>query len=429
MQWIKENLEEYKRAAQLKGITIDFNYIMELDEQRKKLLQQTEELRARRNEIAQLMRVEVSESLKSEGKVIKLKIAELEETLHIVQTEYDELLLRVPNIPAPDAPVGASDKDNVQIRTWGTPPQFDFEPKDHVELGTALDLLDFETGVKVSGARGYYLKNELVLMHMGLVWLGIRAMIKHGFSLHITPTLIRSFALYGTGYFPFGRDNVYQALEAGKTDAQGGGEQEPLYLAGTSEMSLLAMFQNKTFEEKDLPVKVSGISPCYRSEVGSYGKDTKGLYRVHEFFKVEQVMITRADHAESDPAFERMLGIAEELSQGLELPYRVVYACTADMGAGKYKMYDIETWMPSRKSYGETHSNSHLTDWQARRLNIKYKTADGAAHFVHTLNNTVIAMPRVLIALLENNQQADGSVLVPKLLQEFVGKERLEPRS
>jgi seryl-tRNA synthetase len=237
----------------------------------------------------------------------------------------------------------------------------------------------------------------------------------------IPPALIREFALVGSGHLPFGRDEVYQLTT---TKHQDDGLQ---YLAGTSEPALLAYYANQTIDQKKFPIKLCGLSSCYRSEIGSYGKDTKGLYRVHEFMKVEQVVMTPPDHAISDAMFDEMLGHAESLLKDLRLPYRLIETSTGDMGAGKYRMVDIETWMPGRNAYGETHSNSHLTDWQARRLGIRMKTDKGSA-FVHTLNNTMIASPRILIAILENNQRSDGSVEVPKILQSFVGKKVLKPR-
>ncbi len=239
------------------------------------------------------------------------------------------------------------------------------------------------------------------------------------FTLMAPPTLIRDFALFGSGHFPAGREEIYEIKNAQ--------QQDPLFLAGTSEPALLAYYADQTLNEDQLPIKMCGISPCYRSEVGSYGKDAKGLYRVHEFMKVEQVIICQADILEGDKWLEALREVAEEILQELKLPYRVVNVCTGDMGAGKYKMYDIETWMPSRGNFGETHSDSNLTDWQARRLNIRYKTKDGKTKHAFTLNNTVIASPRILIALLENYQQKDGSVLIPEVLKPFVGKDVLKP--
>jgi len=341
----------------------------------------------------------------------------------------DEILLLVPNIPSPDSPIGSDEKSNQEIAKWGEIPKFSFKIKDHLDLGKSLDLIDTEKGVKTSGFRGYYLKNEAVWLQMALIQHALSKMQEKDFSLMITPTIIKEFALVGSGHFPFGKEEVYELTNPGKDEA-GKEIKEKMYLAGTSEPSLLAYFANETLNEEDLPKKVCGFSTCYRSEVGSYGKDTRGIYRMHEFMKVEQVVICKADIQESNQWLETMRLIAEEMLRDLKLPYRVLNICTGDMGAGKYKMYDIETWMPSREAYGETHSDSNLTDWQARRLNIKYKDKAGKIHYAFTLNNTVIASPRILIALLENYQQKDGSVEIPKVLQKYMpkGMKKISPK-
>ena len=341
----------------------------------------------------------------------------------------------VPNIPSPETPIGADESANVPWSYWSPtlghvdpkeadkvaqiPNKFDFEIKDHMALGKELNLIDTEAGVKTSGFRGYYLKNEAVLMQYGLIWHALKKMQEKGFDLMVPPILDREFAFYGSGHFPFGRGDQYQVLTQEQIEK---GVTEPTYLAGTSEPSLLAYYSDKTLEEKDLPIKVCGVSPCFRGEIGSYGKDTKGIYRVHEFMKVEQVILCKADIIEGDKWLEALREIAEEMLQDLKLPYRVLNICTGDMGAGKYKMYDLETWMPGRNVFSETHSDSNLTDWQARRLNIKYKAVDGKTKHVYTLNNTVIASPRILIAILENYQQKDGSVMVPEVLKPYIGK-------
>jgi len=246
-------------------------------------------------------------------------------------------------------------------------------------------------------------------------------MQEKAFTLMVPPVLVKERALFGSGHFPFGKEEIYQIGNPGKLSE--GDQREAQYLAGTSEPSLLAYYADKTLDEKDLPIKMCGVSSCYRSEIGSYGKDTKGVYRIHEFVKVEQVVICKADIIEGDQWLETLREIAQEMLMDLKLPHRVLNICTGDMGAGKYKMYDLETWMPARNDYGETHSDSNLTDWQARRLNLRYKTADGKTKFAYTLNNTVIASPRILIAILENYQQQDGSVIVPEVLRPYVGKD------
>ena len=415
IKFIRENPEAVKKAIKDKGMDLDLGEFLRLDEKRRKLITEVDQLRKERNEAAENRDTE-------RGKEIKEKLHKLDNRLEEIEEHCKKMMLLVPNIPSADTPIGGEEANKV-ITTWGKPPKFAFEVKDHVALGKALDVIDFERGAKVAGYRGYFLKNEAVLMQAGLLRLAVKKMIGKGFTPMTTPVLVREFALLGSGHFPVDRQEIYEVEEyAGK-------EREKKFLTGTAEPALLAYHADEVLSEKDLPVKLCGISSCYRREVGGYGKDTKGVFRVHEFIKVEQVVLSKNDLAVSEKLFEEMNQAAQELLQELELPYRVVQIASRDMGAGKYKMYDIETWMPGRQAYGETHSNSNLTDWQARRLNIRYKDRSGKLHFVHTLNNTVIASPRILIAILENNQQADGSVKVPKILQEFVGKEVITPPS
>lgn len=430
IKFIRENQELVRKTIQQKGIDLNLDRLLELDRKRKELLTKTDELRKKSNEIAEKMKnkdlsKQEREKLIKHGRDLRKQISGgLEKELTGTENEYDQLMLLTPNIPSEDTPIGLDDTYNKEIYRWGEPKKFSFPMKDHVELGTLLNILDLERGVKVSGYRGYYLKNEGVLLHLGLMWHVIKKLTNKGFQLMIPPTLVKEFALVGSGHFPAGKDEIYQIANPGKL-ASGEADKNPLFLVGTSEPSVLAYYAKQKLDEKDLPIKIAGFSQCYRSEVGSYGKDTKGIYRIHEFMKVEQVIICKDDIEESNRYFEEMRAIAQEILEELELPYRVVQVCTGDMGAGKYKMYDIETWMPSRDSYGETHSDSNLTDWQARRLNIKYKNAKGESRYVYTLNNTAIASPRILIAILENYQQKDGSIIVPEVLREWVGKEKL----
>ncbi|MBI4023122.1 serine--tRNA ligase [Candidatus Berkelbacteria bacterium] len=415
IQFIRTHTSDVREAITQKQIDLDLDALLRLDEERRSLIQERDALLAERN------RLDVA-TAKERGPKIKDELHTIEPRLAEVEAQFHNLLLLVPQIPATDVPVGDASA-SVEVRQWGEPPVFDFAPKDHMHLGTSLDLIDLERGVEVSGFRGYYLKNEAVLIHYGLMQLGLELMRARGFTLMATPTKIREFALVGSGHFPAGRAEVYQIGNAARLRDES--EKEDAFLAGTAEPSLLAYYAHQTVDERELPIRVCGISPCYRSEIGGYGQDTKGLYRIHEFMKVEQVVIAPADEAVQQQLFDEMLAIAEELLQSLELPYHVIDTATGDMGVGKVRMYDIETWMPSRASYGETHSCSMLGDWQARRLGIKYRAADGEKRYAYTLNNTVIASPRILIALLENFQQADGSVRIPKPLQRFVGTDRL----
>lgn len=432
IKFIRENQDKVTKAIADKGIDLDLNDLLDIDTKRRDLLTELESLQATKNQVSKEF-----PALSPEEKKIKLlemkeideRTKALKEQIKPVLEQYADLMYRAPNIPSPETPIGTDSSKNVPWSYWSpalghvdpketekvaqVPSKFSFPIKDHIALGQDLDLIDTETGVKTSGFRGYYLKNEAVLLQYGLIWHALKKMQAKGFQLMIPPTLVREAPLYGSGHFPFGKEEIYKI--------QNSSEQDPIYLAGTSEPSLLAYYADKTIDEKDLPIKVCGVSSCYRSEIGSYGKDTRGIYRIHEFMKVEQIVLCKADILEGDRWIEALREVAEEMLQDLKLPYRVLNICTGDMGAGKYKMYDIETWMPSRESFGETHSDSNLTDWQARRLNIKYKTADGKSKFVYTLNNTVVASPRILIAVLENYQQQDGSVVVPDVLKPYLG--------
>ncbi len=410
INFIRENKAVVEKAIKDKGINLDLERLINIDKNRRKLIKDVQELQAKQNTFSQKDIQKAREN--------KAKIKEIAPKLKDIEEEYNSLILLVPNIPSKDTPIGKDDSENKEIFKWGNLPEFDFPIKDHITLGKELNIIDLEKGVKVSGFRGYYLKNEAALLVFALMLYCIDKMRDRGFTFVIPPTILKEFALIGSGHFPFGKEEIYEIANPGRLSD--GSKKEKSYLAGTSEPSLLAYYSDTVFEEKDLPIKTCAFSQCYRSEVGSYGKDTKGLYRLHEFMKVEQILLCKNDIEESEKWLLEMRKISEEILQELELPYRVLHICTGDMGAGKYKMYDLETWMPSRNSYGETHSDSSLTDWQSRRLNIKYKNKKGERIFVYTLNNTVIASPRILIALLENYQQKDGSVKIPSVLHKYL---------
>jgi len=429
INFIKENLKILEKVTKDKGFKIDYKKLLKLDDKRRGLIQEIDELRQKRNINADLLKDPKKriEKLINEGKALKDKLTALESDLNRIKADFEEIMLKVPNIISADTPIGKDDKDNKEVGKWGEIPKFKFKIKDHLQLGKDLDLLDIDRGVKVSGFRGYYLKNEGAQMQMALLQYTFNKLIAKGFIPFITPTLVRENALIGSGHFPFGKEEVYQIGNPGKLDS---GEEikEPLFLAGTSEPSLLAYHANETLKEEALPLKYCGFSTCYRSEVGSYGKDTKGIYRLHEFMKIEQVIICEADMEKGLKYLEELRKIAEEVLQDLKLPYHVIAVCTGDMGAGKYKMYDLETWMPSRNAYSETHSDSFLTDWQSRRLNLKYKTKSGETKFAFTLNNTAIASPRILIALWENYQNEDGSITIPEVIRPYLGnQEKIKP--
>lgn len=421
INYIRENIDIVKKAVQDKGIDLDVDQLLEINSKRRDLITQVDNLRAQRNEAAKNRDIE-------SGKKIKQELEGLEDSLRIEEDRFKHMMLYVPNIPSSDSPVGPNAEFNVEVSKWGEVPQFDFPIKDHVELGKALNIFDFEAGAKVSGFRGYYLKNEGAILHWAVLQYALEQIIKAGFTPLVPPTLVKEDVLVGSGHFPFGKDNIYQIANPGKVET---GEEikNPVFLTGTSEPSLLSFLKDKVIDEKDLPMKLAALTHCYRSEVGDYGKDTKGLYRVHEFDKVEQVVICRNDLDESEAWFNKMQKISEGILQDLALPYHVIATSTGDMGAGKYRMNDIETWMPGRGKYSETHSNSNLTDWQARRLNMKFKAKDGKNYYCYILNNTVLASPRILIAIVENYQQKDGSVKIPQVLQKYTNFSEIRTKS
>ncbi len=403
INYIRENINIVKKAVEEKGIELDIDKLIDLDAKKRALIQEVDEMRREKNLASAARDVD-------KGKDIKQKLGVLEEKLRPLEVEFAELMLSVPNIPSPNSPVGLDATSNVEVSKWGEIPQFEFPAKDHVELGKALGILNLESGARTSGFRGYYLIGKGAILHWALLQLAMQKIIGAGFTPLVPPSLVKSEVLVGSGHFPFGKDDIYK-IE--------GSENE--FLTGTSEPSLLAYYEDITVDEGDLPIKLCALTHCYRSEVGDYGKDTRGLYRVHEFDKVEQVVICKNDPEVAKDWFTKMQKISEELLQDLGLPYHVVSTSTGDMGAGKFEMNDIETWMPGRGKFGETHSNSSLTDWQARRLNLKFRTGGGKTNYCYTLNNTVLASPRIIIAILENFQQADGSVRIPEVLHKYTG--------
>lgn len=419
IDFIRNNLNLVKKAAKDKGIDVDLDELLGIDDQRRALIEKVDGLRHKRNEAAKIRDVEG-------GKKIKGDLDELEKELKDIQEQYNHLMLYVPNIPSDDSPVGLDSSSNRELSRWGEIPKFDFKIRDHVEIGKLLDILDLEQGTKVAGFRGYYLKNEGSILHWAVLNYALEKIRAAGFMQLVPPTLVHEEILIGSGHFPFGKENIYQIANPGKIES-GQDVKLPVFLTGTSEPALLAYFLGKTLPKDQLPVKVCAITQCYRSEVGDYGKDTRGIFRVHEFTKVEQVVICENNLEESEKWFAQMQKISEDILRDLNIPYHVIAASTGDMGAGKYKMNDIEAWMPGRGAYAETHSNSNLTDWQARRLNLKFKDNDGKTDYCFTLNNTVVASPRILIAILENFQQEDGSVKIPEALVPYTKFSVIKP--
>lgn len=414
IKFIRENTTLVKQAAINKNREVDIDKLLALDEKRRNALTEIEKLRAKRNQAASIK--EKTSEIINMAKKVKEEIKKLEEEYKNLDAEYKNLMLRIPNIPDSSVPIGKNGDDNVELRKTGNIPKYNFTPLDHIELARKLDLVDFERGAKIGGFRGYFLKNEAAVLEMAVLFYTFQKLVKKGYIPLIAPTLVKDFTLYGSGQFPWGMDEVYKM------------EKDDLYLAGTAEVPVTAYFSGEILQEKDLPKKFVAYSPCFRREAGSYGKDTKGLYRLHQFSKVEQVIINKNDNDSSLALHEELLANSEEILRDLELPYRVMLMCTADMGEPQVKKYDIETWMPSRNAYGETMSDSFMGDFQTRRLNIRYKTRSGEVKFVHSLNNTAIASPRILIAIFENYQEEDGGIKIPKVLQPFIGKERISPK-
>ena len=420
IKFIRDNLELCKEAAKNKNRVVEWEKLLQLDDRRRELIQKSELLRAERNEISSQSAVSAKgrsafggRSSQLRGKEIKGELKKLEEELRTVEQEFTQLMYTVPNVPDKSVPVGKDSTGNVEIKKWGEPTKFSFKPKDHIQLAKELDLIDFERGVKVGGYRAYFLKNEAALLEMAILMYAYQKLVKKGYIPLIAPSILNEFTLFGIGQFPWGREEVYHL------------EKDDKYLAGTAEQPVTAYFANEILNEKDLPKKFVAFSPCFRREAGSYGKDTKGAYRVHQFNKIEQVIISTNDMSKSFELHEELLRNSEEILQDLKLPYRVLLMCTGDMGEPQVKKYDVETWMPSRVAYGETMSNSVMGDFQTRRLKIRYRTKDGQTLFCHSLNNTAIASPRILIPILENYQNSDGSVTIPEVLRLYLGKDKI----
>ncbi len=413
IDYIRENKQKVLDALKNKNREADIDAILTLDDERKKKIQEAQVLREERNKLAKEMFTEES---KARGKEIKELLKTVEGDLTTIEEKLHKLLSYAVSVPLDEVPVGKDEKSNVELRKGGTVPTFTFPIKDHMKLGVDLDIIDFERGTKVSGYRGYFLKNQAAILHMALLMYVFQKLAKKGYTPFIAPSIVKKFTLFGSGHMPWGEKEVYKL----------NGEDDDAYLSATAEIPITSYFSNEILQEKDLPKKFVAFSPCFRSEAGSYGKDTKGLYRVHEFWKIEQVVIGSNDLENARKIQEELQQNAEEILQELGLAYRVLLMCTGDMGEPQLKKYDIETWMPSRNGYGETMSNSIMGDFQTRRLKIKYRNKDGQTAYCYSFNNTAVASPRILIALLENYQQEDGSILIPKALQSLTGFDRIK---
>jgi len=413
---IRENPDAVKAAVRVKGIDLDVDELLDLDRSVRSLQTDVDQAQARRRssskEFAKADEARQAE-LKAESVELDIQLKALREQLAEATEKLQGLLLLTPTIPWEGAPVGPDDSANTIVRTVGTPPEFGFTPLDHVELLEKRGWVDFNRARKVAGERAYALMSDLLLLERAVHSYALDLLTAKDFTLVSVPSLVREPALIGTGQFPAHREETY-AIPA-----------DDLYLAGTAEVSLVGFHSNEILDHKELPIRYAGFSPCFRREAGSAGRDVRGLLRVHQFEKVEQFVICAADVAESDRWHAELLGTAEQLLQGLGLAYEVVECSTGDMGAGKYRMNDINTWMPSLSAYRETHSCSSLLDWQARRAGVRYRDPDGTVRFAYTLNNTAVATPRILAALVENFQTSEARVQVPAVLQPYLGGREL----
>ena len=418
INFIKENKEVIKAGAKKKRIDFDVEELLSVDEDRRSLLQEVEKLREKQNKANENISKasgEEKESAIKEMRDLKEELQEKEAKLQKIMERWRALMVQVPNIPDVSVPEGKDDEDNREIKSWGEKPNFTFEAKSHVEMAKILDLADFERGAKVSGFRGYFLKNDGFLLNFAVWQHALNFFLKRGgFTPIMTPALLNKEVFLGTGYIPQGEDDLYKT-------------QDEQYLAGTSEVPIMGYYMDEVIDKKDLPLKFLGFSSCFRREAGSHGKDTKGLMRVHEFYKFEQIILCDANHQESVAWHEWINENTEAFIQTLGIPYRVVVNCGGDLGLGQVKKYDIELWIPSENNYREISSASYFHDFQTRRLNIRSRDEDGKMHFVHSLNCTAAPTPRLLISILENYQLEDGSVVVPEALLPYMGgKERLE---
>ncbi|MBU3925547.1 serine--tRNA ligase [Patescibacteria group bacterium] len=418
IKFIRENADLINGAGRKKRINFEVKKLIEIDNKRLELLKEVEEMRAKQNvesdKIVKIQDAGEKEKIITAMKELKENLSDKEKELKKIEEKWNELMLQVPNVPDPSVPEGESDVDNQEIRKWGEVPQFSadggFEPKGHIELMESLGLVDLERGSKVAGFRGYFLKGDGAMLAFAVMQFTLEKLAESGFEPFIAPSLVKEESFLGTGWLPQGKDEVYKT-------------QDNLYLAGTAEVPMMGLHKDEILKEEDLPKTYVAFSPCFRREAGSYGKDTKGIYRLHEFMKVEQIVLCEAEHQESVKWHEEITRNSENIMQALKIPYHVVVNCGADLGLGQVKKYDIESWVPSEKRYRETHSSSYFHDFQARRLNIRYKDKEGKIRFVHSLNNTAVAVPRILISILENYQQKDGTVIVPEVLRKYLNKD------
>ena len=414
VNFIRENPGKVKKGIGAKGFSSDLvNTVLELDEKRRAMIQKLEAERAEKNIISDEVAKKKTDELIERGKIVRTEIRGFEADLKSIETGLQRALYEIPNLPLDMVPVGKGEEENKEIRKWGEPRKFDFKPKDHLELGKSLGILDFETGTKVAGNKFYFLYGDGARLELALVQYVFDLLSKEGFLPVVTPDLAKSRYYLGTGYLPKGEEAQTYKIEG-----------EDLGLIATAEVTLAGKHADEIISEDKLPIKYIGYSHCFRQEAGAYGKYSKGLYRVHQFTKAEMFIYCKPE--ESDKFHEYILKMEEKIYQDLGLPYRVLEMCTGDLGAMAARKFDIEVWMPERNGYGEVTSASNCTDYQARNLNIKYKAKDGTKKFVHMINGSAIASSRTPLAIMENYQNEDGSITIPKVLQKWMGKEKIE---
>jgi len=422
IKFIRENKEIIAAAAQKKHVTFNVEELITLDDKRRTLLASVEARRAAQNaasdKITKAASPEERAALIAEMKTVKNELEKEDALLKDVMKDWQNLMLRAPNVPDMSVPDGASDADNKEVKVWGEKPNFGFEPKDHIEIMTALNMVDIERGSKVHGFRGYFLTGDGVrlcfaIWNYALDFFGEKnnaGIVGKGFVPVMPPVIVRKLTMFGTGYLPDGEEDLYKT-------------QDSDYLVGTAEVPLMGMHADETLPLEQLPKRYLGFSPCYRREAGAHSKDVKGLIRVHEFYKFEQLILCEANHETSVKYHEEVNRNTEEFIESLNIPYHTVINCGADLGLGQVKKYDIELWVPKEKTYREISSASYFHDFQCRRLNIRYRDAEGTLRYAHSLNSTAIPTPRILVSLIENYQQADGTIKVPEVLRKYLGQD------
>lgn len=411
IKFIRENKDLIEMAGKKKRIDFDVSKLLKLDDERLEILKSVEEKRSKQNEVSKKIPQTSDterEKLLSEMSVLKAELQQEEDKLKELMKEWQAMMLNVPNIPDMSVPEGSGEEDNITSKEWGEKPSFDFEPKDHVEIMTKLDMVDFERGTKAHGFRGYYLKNDGALLSWAIWNYARDFFLKRGFNPFIAPAILNKEHFYGTGHLPNDAEDLFQT-------------QDEQYLSGTAEVPMMAYHSDEILKEDELPKKYLAFSPCYRREAGSHGKDVKGLIRVHEFYKWEQLVICKGSHEESDKLFEELNKNVEDFIETLNLPYRRLTICTGDLSASKVKQYDTELWVPKENTYREIGSASYFHDFQTRRFGIRYKTEDGKTTYAHSMNATAIPTPRILVSLVENYQTSDGKIKIPEVLRPYMG--------